>query len=211
MIILKRLKKALFRYQWRFPFIAAHWALAPLGRVPRIYRIMRLAILNKASIGRGTVIEQGVRFTPRSTVSMGSRVFIGKNCTFEIVASDEASVAIGDRTWVSLGCLIQANSHLSIGRNVLIGEYVSIRDTQHQFAKTDVPMKDQGDTVGKVTIENDVWIGRGSLILGRPEGIVIGHGSIIAANSVIHRSIPPYTIWGGVPGRQIAQKKDKRE
>ena len=206
-----RMRKAFSRYGWRFPFMAAHYAMSPLAGLPRRGRAFRLRILNKASIGNRTVIEAGVRFTPRSTVTIGSSVFIGRNCTFETVASDEASVTIGDRTWISLGCLVQATSHLTVGRDVLIGEYVSIRDTQHQFARTDVPMKSQGDTVGKVTIEDDVWIGRGVLILGRPEGIVIGRGAIIAANSIVHNSVPEYTIWGGVPGRQIGCRSESTD
>ena len=42
-----------------------------------------------------------------------------------------------------------------------------------------------------------------SLILS---GVTIGRGSIVAAGSVVTKSIPPYTIWGGVPARFIKNR-----
>jgi len=53
---------------------------------------------------------------------------------------------------------------------------------------------------GDVEIGNDVWIGRGAKILG---GVTIGDGAVIAAWSVVTRSIPPYTVAAGVPARAI--------
>lgn len=52
----------------------------------------------------------------------------------------------------------------------------------------------------KVVIQNDVWIGMKSTIMG---GVTVGHGAIIAAHSVVTKDVPPYTIVGGVPARVI--------
>jgi len=49
-------------------------------------------------------------------------------------------------------------------------------------------------------IENDCWIGRDSLILS---GVKIGHGSVVAARSVVTKDIPPYSIVAGSPARII--------
>lgn len=51
-----------------------------------------------------------------------------------------------------------------------------------------------------VKIENDVWIGQDSTIL---PGLVVGNGSIIAANSVVTRDVEPYAIVGGNPAKII--------
>ena len=63
----------------------------------------------------------------------------------------------------------------------------------------DMPFK--GDTV----IGNDVWIGQNATIL---PGVHIGDGAIIGANSVVGRSIEPYTIAAGNPARLIRKRFD---
>jgi len=47
-------------------------------------------------------------------------------------------------------------------------------------------------------IGHDVWIGCYSIILSDVE---IGNGAIIAANSVVTKSVPPYAIVGGNPAK----------
>jgi acetyltransferase-like isoleucine patch superfamily enzyme len=52
----------------------------------------------------------------------------------------------------------------------------------------------------KVVINNDVWIGMKSTIMG---GVTIGNGAIIAAHSVVTKNVPPYAVVGGVPAKII--------
>lgn len=55
-------------------------------------------------------------------------------------------------------------------------------------------------TKGPIIVKDDVWIGFGSLILS---GVTIGQGAVIAADSVVTKSVPPYAIVGGNPARVI--------
>ena len=59
----------------------------------------------------------------------------------------------------------------------------------------------KGDTV----VGHDVWIGRESVIL---PGVHIGDGAIVAACSVVARDVPPYTLVGGNPAREIRRRFD---
>jgi acetyltransferase-like isoleucine patch superfamily enzyme len=52
-------------------------------------------------------------------------------------------------------------------------------------------------------IGNDVWIGANTVIL---DGVRIGHGSIIGANSVVTKDVEPYSIVGGVPAKLIRKR-----
>ena len=57
----------------------------------------------------------------------------------------------------------------------------------------------------RMIIGNDAWIGRGcSLKAVNPEkSLVIGDGAVIASDSVVVKSVPPYAIVGGNPARII--------
>lgn len=61
------------------------------------------------------------------------------------------------------------------------------------------------DNKGNIIIGNDVWIGYGAVILS---GVTVGDGAIIGARAVVTKDVPPYTIVGGVPARQIRKRFD---
>jgi acetyltransferase-like isoleucine patch superfamily enzyme len=53
---------------------------------------------------------------------------------------------------------------------------------------------------GFVTICQDAWLGTGSVIL---PNVTIGEGAVVGANSVVTKSVPPYTVVGGIPAHKI--------
>ena len=57
-----------------------------------------------------------------------------------------------------------------------------------------------------VTIGNDVWIGRGAIVLS---GVTIGDGAIIGAGAVVSKDIPPYAVAVGNPIRIIRYRTTK--
>jgi acetyltransferase-like isoleucine patch superfamily enzyme len=57
-----------------------------------------------------------------------------------------------------------------------------------------------------ITIGNDVWLGANAVVLA---GVAIGHGCVVAAGAVVNTSLPPYTLAGGVPAKQIRLRFDK--
>lgn len=58
-------------------------------------------------------------------------------------------------------------------------------------------------TKGDVIIGNDVWIGRGAVIMS---GITISDGAVIGANSVVTKDIGAYEIWAGNPAVLIKKR-----
>lgn len=61
------------------------------------------------------------------------------------------------------------------------------------------------DNKGDIVIGNDVWIGYETVIMA---GVHIGDGAIIAAHAVVTKDIPPYTIVGGTPAKEIRKRFD---
>lgn len=88
-----------------------------------------------------------------------------------------------------LGVILNGSS--SIGRNCFVGSHVVLGGQPH--------------LEGAPVLEEDVVIHTGSKILGP---IIIGAGSVVAANSVVTRSFPPRTLIGGTPARILKENID---
>lgn len=58
----------------------------------------------------------------------------------------------------------------------------------------------EATTKGEIVVEDDVWIGMNSIILS---GITIGKGAVIALGTIVTKNVPPYSIYGGNPGRVL--------
>jgi virginiamycin A acetyltransferase len=56
---------------------------------------------------------------------------------------------------------------------------------------------------GGITLGHDVWIGQDVSIM---PGLTIGTGAVVAANSVVTKSVMPYEIVGGNPAKQIKMR-----
>lgn len=95
------------------------------------------------------------------------------------------------RIWHSGGCVLGA---LSIGDDVQIRHNVTLGLAHHGAPLTTLPI-----------IEDRVLIGAGACVLGP---VTIGHDSIIAANAVVTRDIPPYSLVGGIPGKVLRELEE---
>lgn len=62
------------------------------------------------------------------------------------------------------------------------------------------------DKKGDIVIGNDVWIGYEAVIMS---GVHIGDGAIIGTRAVVTKDVPPYTIVGGIPAKEIKKRFDE--
>lgn len=123
------------------------------------------------------------------------------------------NITMGDFVYIGDNALLMSTklSHIFIGSKVMFGPNVSCIAGNHSshiigkylydYKESDKLKKDDSP----IFIEDDVWIGAGSIILS---GVKIGRGSIIAAGSVINKNVEPYSIIAGVPGRLIRKRWD---
>lgn len=64
------------------------------------------------------------------------------------------------------------------------------------------------DTFGKVVIEDWAYIGSFSQIM---PGVTIGEGALVAAGSVVTKSVAPHTVVAGNPARVICTTEEYYE
>lgn len=114
------------------------------------------------------------------------------------------SIIIGDNTSIGEYCHITSTNQISIGNGVLTGRRITITDNSHgEVTAEDLAIRPsirKMRSKGPVIIEDNVWIGDKVSIMA---GVKIGKGSIIAANAVVTKDIPPYSVAAGIPAKVI--------
>jgi acetyltransferase-like isoleucine patch superfamily enzyme len=111
-------------------------------------------------------------------------------------------------TWQE-GTTLKIGKYSSIADNVTIflgGNHRTDWVTTYPFNVLDPlaeHIKGHPHSRGDVVIGNDVWLGRGCVIMS---GVTIGDGACVAANAVVTRDVAPYSIVGGNPARVIRKR-----
>jgi len=90
-----------------------------------------------------------------------------------------------------------------IGRDCLLGSGVHILSgkKQHTITSTDIPIRDQGGTLTKISIGQDTWIGNGSIVMAD-----IGDKCVVAAGSVVVHPVANNQIVAGNPATVIKER-----
>lgn len=164
--------------------------LKSLGRGARIYFRNHVLLYIPSYTIRNAYYRHifKIRFPKRTAIHMGVR-FFGKG----------QNISIGEWTVINSECLIDGREQCTIGENVSVSRRVTILTMGHEYNEASFGLKG-----APVTIGNDAWIGFNALIL---PGVTIGQGAIVAAGSVVTKSVEPYAIVAGNP----AVVKGKRE
>ena len=161
-----------------------------------------------ASFGKTSRIAKGVTLCGGANISIGNKCFIGQYSSLTVWTEESdkehPEMIIGDG--VSIGAFnhITCTNKIVIGDGVLTGKFVTVTDNSHgntDYASLHIKPNDR-DVVSKgpVIIGNNVWIGDKATIL---PGVTIGDGAVIAANAVVTKDVPAYSIAAGNPARII--------
>ena len=98
----------------------------------------------------------------------------------------------------NVGLTIMCAKEITIGHGVRIGRNVSIRDWNGPH----VIINETYQNHAPVHIGNHVWLCTGCTIM---PGVTIGEGSVVAANSVVTKNVPPHCLVAGTPAKVIKE------
>jgi acetyltransferase-like isoleucine patch superfamily enzyme len=165
----------------------------------KLYSLWLSATYPFASTGRNLSIHFPCEISRpwANRIRLGNSVIVGKDSILYIVRDDTTNVklAIDDNSVIGARSVISAKNLIHIERDVITGTSVLIQDHQHTHQNLDIPIRDQGITAGgRIRIERGCWIGQGAIIVCNEGEMVIGHNSVIGANAVVARSLPPYSV-----------------
>lgn len=151
-------------------------------------------------------------------------VFFESNSFIESnILAQSTSIFFGAFSYMNEGGYIRSNVFVgrfcSIGRRVSIGAGIhslTALSTSPFFSKSHQGSNYTDKEINAMnartilstntTLMNDVWVGDGAIIM---PGVTIGTGSVIGANSVVTRDVPPYAIFAGAPAKFIRFRVDE--
>lgn len=138
----------------------------------------------------------------QNSIQIGANTIIGGEI---LVFKHGGQIDIGEWCYLGEGSRIWSAHSVKIGNRVLISHNVNIHDTNshprdpRERHEHFVEIFERGHPsvlpsveASPVLIEDDVWIGMNSTVL---RGVTIGKGSIVAANSIVTKDIPPQSIF----------------
>lgn len=175
---------------------------------------------NGVEIGKNMKIYNRIYLTKHPT----AQVIIGNNLVFIsgdgfnplcrnlrgcIYAGEGAKIKIRNDVGISSAC-IRAKQYIKIGNNVNIGGDCILLDTDAHNMNYKIRRKRDGEdgrtaNSAPIIIEDDVLIGARCIIL---KGVTIGAHSVIAAGSIVTKSIPKDCVAGGNPCKIIKNIRD---
>lgn len=144
-----------------------------------------------------------LRAVPKSNITIGNNVTFGINCTLEVTNKGYLNIANGVN--ITQNVIISSNARIQIGECSLIGENVSIRDSNHGIALGET-IQNQATTSAEVIIGKDVWICANTIIL---KGSQLSDGSVVGANSLVNSrsKIEQNKIYAGSPVSYIKDRQ----
>jgi acetyltransferase-like isoleucine patch superfamily enzyme len=153
-----------------------------------------LIVSEHARVSAKADLEESVR---------GTRIVIEAGVVIDAFVKIKAvggtgDVVIGQNSYINSGTVIYSGNGVRIGEGVLIAANCTLAPVNHQFHSRDELIAKQGFTPSKggITIEDDVWIGAGCIIL---DGAIIRKGCVIGALSLVKGELEPYCVYGGNP------------
>lgn len=193
------------------------WVPGALGLVLR----SRLYPLLLGRVGRGVFFGANVALRHPHKIHLGDNVVIDDNCVLDAKGDNNKGIFIGndvfvgrnsvlyckdgdiyidDNVTIGYCCDVMSANVVKMGKNILIAAYCHLHGGGHSFDRLDIPIRDQERSGKGIVLEDGVWLGSKVTVL---DGLSVGRDSIVGANAVVSRNIPPRSIAVGVPAKVI--------
>ena len=151
-----------------------------------------------ASLGSGSLIEDGVLIFHPERTYIGENVYVGHQSILKAYYKNE--MRIGDGVWIGQQCFFHSAGGILIESEVGIGPGVRILSSTHEDPGRDYPIMQGPLRFAPVHIGRGADIGMSTTILA---GVTIGEGAQVGAGAVVAKDVPPFAVVAGVPAKLL--------
>jgi len=166
----------------------------------RLWAHARLKAALDTPLDPSTVVLGTPEIHGTANIRLGRDLFLYRELYLE--TRETGHITIGDAVVISRGVHLVAFAGITMESGVMIGEYASIRDANHNRVAGE-SVRHTGHAARPITIGRNAWIGRGVTVLA---GVTIGEGAVVGANAVVTHDVPPGAVVVGIPARPVASK-----
>ena len=184
-------------------WVIRHRAWTPFYLV-RYWRFFLFKLRNPHVVTEGFVfLGRNVELYARrgyGRLILGRWVHIGRG---NAIRCHEGTLRIGDKCVFGKDNTVNAYLDIGFGAATIVADWVYVCDFDHSFEDVTLPIKDQGIVKTPVRIGPDVWLATKVTVL---RGVTIGRGCVVAANAVVNRDLPAFSVAVGVPARVVRDR-----
>jgi len=175
-------------------------------------RLLRDIIFSRLFFSGVRVIRYPWYIRGQSDMQLGKNFTAGVGLRLDAFGDLNHQIVIGANVQVGDYVHIAAVESVQLGDDVLVASRVYISDHDHgSYGGTEVSHPSEKQISKKlisspVKIGNNVWLGEGVCVL---KGVEVGENSIVGAQSVVTKSIPPNSIAVGIPAKVIKRYNEQ--
>lgn len=158
------------------------------------------------SFGSASWLKQHNQIVNPGNIAIGANVRIERNATLYSVGdylgkTHNGSICIGNAFFANRDLNISSARSITIGNSVTFGPNVSVFDFDHGYSDVRRNMLESELVIkGPVVIGDRCWLGANVFVAS---GVSLGQHCVVAANSVVTKSFPAYSVIAGNPARLI--------
>jgi acetyltransferase-like isoleucine patch superfamily enzyme len=162
-----------------------------------------------AKFGKGVSIHYScdIERAVSGFVSLEDDVYLAPDVWFNVAPSSkglEPKIILGRGCKIGRRSTISCKNRIILEADILLAPSVLIMDHNHEFNDTERPIHEQGETEGgRIVIERNCWLGQGAVIVSNRGELRLGRNSVVAANAVVTKSFPPFSVVGGNPAKLL--------
>lgn len=159
-----------------------------------LYNLMRF-VLGKLRHGSRYAVHPLQRISPFAVLKLfqHGRMEIGRNtelahgCDIEVF--DQATVSIGEATYMNRYCMISAHSGVKIGHHCMFGSGVKVFDNNHLHSPEAGVSTELSSA--PIVIGDRCWLASDVVVL---KGVTIGDNCVVGAGCIIYKDLPAGSV-----------------